>query len=177
MNLLLLGARENPVYDFLKTKGNVRHLSSKATKSFSTYDWIVSYGYRHILKKDQIDTCHNPILNLHISYLPYNRGADPNYWSWVENTPKGVSIHAIDEGIDTGGIYVQKLVHFSGSETLSSSYGKLKNEIETLFINNFDKIIDGSLVPIPQKGDGSIHYVKDFPGVKSWNVKVEDLIK
>ncbi|MCL0081308.1 hypothetical protein M1N64_03665 [Peptococcaceae bacterium] len=41
-------------------------------------------------------------INLHISFLPWNRGADPNFWSFIENAPVGVSIHYLDEGIDTG---------------------------------------------------------------------------
>ena len=48
------------------------------------------------------------LINLHISYLPYNRGSYPNYWSFKENTPNGVSIHHIDDGIDTGPVLVQK---------------------------------------------------------------------
>ena len=177
MKSLLLGESNNPVYDFLKTKGETHCTADKLLDPLSAYDWVVSYGYRHILKKAQIDTCHNPILNLHISYLPYNRGADPNYWSWVKNTPKGVTIHAIDEGIDTGDIYIQKLLSFSDTETLSSSYTKLKNEIEILFIDNFDSIINRSLLPFPQKGKGSLHYVKDFPGIESWDTNVKNLIK
>ena len=38
---------------------------------------------------------------MHISYLPFNRGAHPNYWSFKDNSPKGVTIHFIDNGIDT----------------------------------------------------------------------------
>jgi len=36
--------------------------------------------------------------------------ADPNVWSFIEKTPKGVSIHYLDAGIDTGDIIAQKLV-------------------------------------------------------------------
>ena len=55
----------------------------------------------------------NNIINLHISYLPYNRGAHPNFWSFVENTPSGVSIHQVDSGIDTGKIVIQKQINFN----------------------------------------------------------------
>ena len=34
------------------------------------------------------------MINLHISYLPYNRGAHPNFWSWVKNAK---NIHFISE--------------------------------------------------------------------------------
>jgi len=40
--------------------------------------------------------------------LPYNKGSHPNFWSFIENSPKGVSIHEIDEGIDTGKLIASK---------------------------------------------------------------------
>jgi len=179
MNLkfLYLG-NKSPVYDYLSFIGETHITQQKITPQYiSEYDWVVSYGYCHILKNHHILSSLNPILNLHISYLPWNKGADPNYWSWVKNTPKGVTIHAIDEGIDTGDIFIQKEVNFNGNETLSSSYNKLKNEIEDLFINNFENIVKGRILPQKQSQGGSLHYVKDFPGVESWDLKVKDIIK
>ena len=175
MKILYLGPKNKILnvlqhsYDVTQTEDIVNDLSS--------YDWVVSYGYKHILKKQHIESSKNLIINLHISYLPWNRGADPNYWSWVENTPKGVTIHAIDKGIDTGDIFIQKEVNFENDETLSSSYNKLKNEIEDLFINNFENIIKGRILPTKQPKGGSLHYIKDFPGVGCWNIKTKKLIK
>jgi methionyl-tRNA formyltransferase len=178
MKVLYLGPNNNSVYSFLNNKYKTQNTEEKITpKELYEFDWVVSYGYRHILKKEHINSSKNPIINLHISYLPWNKGADPNYWSWIDNTPKGVTIHAIDEGIDTGDIFTQKEVNFKNNETLSSSYNKLKKEIEILFIDNFENIIKGSILPQTQLQGGSLHYVKDFPGVKSWDVKVKDLIK
>ncbi len=45
-------------------------------------DFIVIYGYRNIIKKPIIDQLKGRIVNLHISLLPWNRGADPNIWSF-----------------------------------------------------------------------------------------------
>ena len=176
MKILHLGPQNNKVYNYLNKEyyiNSTEEILSPLT--LRGFDWVVSYGYRHILKKDHILSSQNPIINLHISYLPWNRGADPNYWSWVENSPKGVTIHAIDEGIDTGDIFIQKEVNFSENETLSSSYHKLKNEIEDLFVSNFENIIKGRILPETQPGGGSLHYVKDFPKIESWDLKVKTL--
>lgn len=178
MKILHLGPQNNKVYNYLNKEYSIDSTEEKLDPStLCKFDWIVSYGYRHILKKEHIQSSNNPIINLHISYLPWNRGADPNYWSWVENTPKGVTIHIIDEGIDTGDIFIQEKVNFSKNETLSSSYGKLKNKIEDLFISNFENIVKGRILPQKQTQSGSLHYVKDFPGVESWDLKVKDIIK
>ena len=68
------------------------------------FDFLISYGYKFILKNDILSLFKKAAINLHISYLPYNRGSDPNFWSFMENSPKGVSIHYMDAGLDTGDI-------------------------------------------------------------------------
>ena len=173
MKVLYLGPK-NKILGVLQDSYSVTQ-TEDVINDLSPYDWVVSYGYRHILKKQQIESSKNPIINLHISFLPYNRGSHPNYWSWVENTPKGVTIHKIDEGIDTGDIFIQKQVEFKNNETLLSSYNKLKTEIEILFINSFDDIVKGNLKATKQKGKGTIHYKRDFPGVESWDMPVNKL--
>lgn len=87
-----------------------RHISISDAKK---YDLIISFGYKKIINKKILQKLRRPPINLHFSYLPYNRGTHPNFWSFVENTPKGVSIHEIDAGIDAGGIIVRKKVNFN----------------------------------------------------------------
>ena len=152
----------------------------KINFNIDQFDWVVSYGYSHIIKQDMIDKAKNPIINLHISYLPFNKGADPNFWSWLENTLKGVTIHQIDKGIDTGDILIQKEVKFKGDETLSSSYEILKEEIENLFIESFDNIIKGCILPKKQNGKGTFHLKKDLNKYKylltqDWNTPVNQI--
>ena len=112
MKILYLGYPQNPIHLFLKTKGMVFQTQEKINFNIDQFEWVVSYGYSHIIKQDMIDKAKNPIINLYISYLPFNKGADPNFWSWLENTLKGVTIHQIDKGIDTGDILIQKEVKF-----------------------------------------------------------------
>ena len=81
-------------------------------------------------------------INLHISYLPFNRGAHPNFWSFVDNSPKGVTIHEIDEGLDTGPIIHQKKLSFNikkkESDTFFKTYKILNNEIQKLFFKKIN---------------------------------------
>lgn len=124
----------------------------------------------------------NKVINLHISLLPYNRGSNPNVWSFLEDTPKGVTIHIVDEGLDTGDIIVQKEVFIDeNKETLRSSYEMLHQEIQTLFKENWDKIKNNDINPKPQTHGGSIHLKKDFDQIESlikeegWDVKIRDI--
>ena len=96
-------------------------------------EFIISYGYKFIIGEEIIKLFRNKIINLHISYLPFNRGSYPNLWSHLENSPSGVSIHYIDEGIDTGDILFQKKISFDQHKhSFRSSYEVLRKEIEEL---------------------------------------------
>ena len=132
MKILLLG--NDYLLKFLINNHDVINLTKKIVlDDIKNFDFIISYGYKYIIKKDIIKYFHRKIINLHISYLPYNRGADPNLWSILDNTPSGVTIHYIDETLDTGDILCQKKVILDyENDTLESSYNKLTSEIINL---------------------------------------------
>lgn len=109
----------------------VHYTKEKITEHDCTadnFDLVISFNYRHIIKKAVLDTIECPIINLHVSYLPYNKGAHPYFWSFFDNTPSGVTIHLIDAGIDTGSIHYLKDLpdDFSGWDSL------IADEIERL---------------------------------------------
>lgn len=139
------------------------------------FEWVISYGYRHVLKKDVLDLFPNRAINLHISYLPWNRGADPNYWSFVDDTPKGVSIHFLDEGIDTGDIIAQREVIPSEGDTLRTLYEKLHSEMFGLFNEVWPSIQGGRVSGRRQEG-GSTHKSTDKAGFCDWDTPIELLM-
>lgn len=142
----------------------------------SGYDFVVSYGYRHILTPDMIKTLGCPIFNLHISYLPFNRGAHPNFWSFYDNTPSGVTIHLIDEGVDTGPIVAQRYVDFAETEdTFAKTYAALTRAIEALFLENLDTILTDRWSASKQCGEGTHHNARDLPNnFSGWDSNIRD---
>ena len=137
MKILYLGHTNCKLLHFLKHNNDIVVFNDKLTLDYcksSNFEIIISYGYRYIIPKIIIDYFKNKIINLHISYLPFNRGAMPNIWSIIDNTKKGVSIHYIDEGVDTGEILYQQEVEIQDHETLQESYDKLNNIIQELSI-------------------------------------------
>ena len=125
--------------------------------------WVISYNYSYIVPKEMIEACHGRIVNLHASYLPWNRGASPNFWSFVEDTPKGVSIHFMDEGLDTGDLIVQEELFFDEEkETFRSSYEMLNDRMVQLFCQIWPSLSAGKIVGKKQTGKGSFHTMKDF---------------
>lgn len=164
MKVLLLGEKCSLINDFLLSSGHDTYIYTDKLSKDDTegYDFIISFGYRHIIRQEIIDLFPDKIINMHISLLPYNKGADPNLWSYLENSPKGVTIHKIDKGLDTGDIILQKKVQDDiENDTLKTSYDRLIQEIVKLFADNAEDILNNKITAHKQQGTGSIHYLKD----------------
>lgn len=163
MKILLLGEKCSLINDYLVSLGHDTYIFTDKLneENVSGYDFIISFGYRHIIKAEIIDLFPDKIINMHISFLPYNKGADPNLWSYLENSPKGVTIHKIDKGLDTGDIILQKEVQDNIDDTLKTSYDRLIVEIVKLFTDNAENILNNKITAYKQQGTGSMHYLKD----------------
>jgi methionyl-tRNA formyltransferase len=132
-------------------------------------DWLISFGYRHIIREPHLSRFAGRVLNIHISLLPWNRGADPNFWSWFDDTPKGVTIHRIDAGIDSGPIVAQQeLIMDAAEHTLRTSYEALMRVAVGLFGVTWPRLRAGWDEPIPVRHAGSIHRVRD--ALPYWNI-------
>lgn len=124
---------------------------------------VVSYNYSYIISQPVIDFMEGNIINLHISLLPWNRGASPNLWSFLDETPKGVTIHQISSRLDRGCIICQQECEFDEQkETFESSYRKLNDMIVKLFQQNWENIKNRNYILKEQQGEGSYHTKKDL---------------
>ena len=96
--------------------------------------------------------------------------------AFYDDTPSGVSIHLIDKGIDTGPILYQKIIKFEKEKnTFTNTYQKLISEIENLFIENINAILNKKYIPMHQKGVGSYHNSIDLPkNFRSWDSNISD---
>ena len=182
---LFLGyKKKTSLINFLKTKNfKIKHYQKiPPLKVFKQSDFIISFGFRKIISENIIKKIKKPIFNIHLSYLPFNRGAHPNFWSFIENTPAGVSIHKIDKGIDTGNIILRKKINFNIKlkkfSTFKKTYDYLFLKAEKLFKNNFNKIYNKKYKKIFSNSKGTFHYKKDLPKwVKSWNMNISSAKK
>lgn len=128
---------------------------------------LISFSYRHYIPEIVINEVNGNAINIHISYLPWNRGADPNIWSWIDDTPKGVSIHYISEKIDSGDIIAQKLTDMSENETLASSYEKLMADAIRLFKELFSSFRYWNEMRKQPTVQGSFHNLHDLDRFRS----------
>lgn len=187
--LYLSNNTQYSLYEWLNEIGeDVVFYNNKLSKDYlvkNGIEFIVSYNYKYIIESDVIKFLENKIINLHISYLPFNRGAHPNIWSFLENTSKGVTIHLVDEGLDTGDIIFQKELFFDEDvETFYTTYEKLNNEIQKLFKENWRDIKNGNFTPIKQNNEiATLHKKKEleklliFFGDDFWNLRISEIKK
>lgn len=180
--VLFLGPPESPTLALLRSAGEdvVATEDPIAADVADSREFIVSHGYRHILGADVLERFPGRAINLHISYLPWNRGAHPNVWSVVEGTPSGVTVHHMDPGVDTGDIIGQRLIDLAPDDTLATSYDRLQSAVTELFGELWPAIKDGTAPREPQREGGSEHRVADFEMVEplldnGWDTPVASL--
>ncbi len=83
---------------------------------------IVVINGTRIMKPATLAAISVPVLNMHVGITPRYRGVHGAYWALVEQDPDhcGVTVHLVDEGIDTGGILEQGLVHPTAEDNFTT---------------------------------------------------------
>lgn len=137
--------------------------------------FVVSYNYRPLIPKEVLDRLKGKIINCHISYLPYNRGASPNFFSFYENTKKGVTIQRMDYELDKGDLLLQKEIFFDETrETFASSYNTLIGTMDQLILDHWDALKNNEIPSKPQPETCTSHTQKEFQEIRKlypfeWN--------
>ena len=101
----------------------------------------VAAQFRFKLPKAVLDLFPLGIINVHTGYLPYNRGNYPNVWPIIDGTPAGVSLHYMDEGIDTGPVIARERVPVEPWDTGESLHRKLQGNGVELFRQQWGGVI------------------------------------
>lgn len=158
------------LFDWLKEQGHETIICSEKLDACwcreQCFDLTVSYTYRYILTQEILEALNNNAVNIHNSYLPWNRGADPNIWSILEGTPRGVTLHYMDVGLDSGNIIAQSLVTLEPDDTLKSSYERLDEEAKELFKSAFLYYPFWMEMRKNAYGKGTYHALKDCRKIK-----------
>lgn len=85
-------------------------------------DLFVSMSFNQIFRRRLIDHPRLGTINCHAGKLPFYRGRNVLNWALINDEREfGVTVHFIDEGIDTGDIIVQRLYSITDADT----YGTL----------------------------------------------------
>lgn len=119
----------------------------------------------HIIRPPLIGLPKNGFVNTHPSLLPYNRGKHYNFWSLVDDTPFGVTLHLIDEGIDTGPILTQIPLEKSWEDTGETLHKRAKAAMIDLVKSSYPAMSKGQFTPQPQATNtGSFRRSQELEG-------------
>jgi methionyl-tRNA formyltransferase len=95
-------------------------------------DLVLVNGTR-VISAQALSEIKCPVINVHVGITPLYRGVHGAYWALAKNDKAncGVTVHAIDKGIDTGGILAQgTIVTNPGDNFITYPYLQFEKAIE-----------------------------------------------
>lgn len=102
-------------------------------------------------------------VNTHPSLLPYGRGKHYNFWSIVDRVPFGVSLHMVDEGVDTGDIVAQIAIPYDWEDTGGTLYQKATEAMLNLLRETYPKLRELDFETHPQDHNaGTFHRASEL---------------
>lgn len=131
---------------------------------------VVAFG--QIIKPPILDVI--PMVNLHFSLLPRWRGAAPVERALLAGDEvTGVCVMAVEEGLDTGGVYARREVPI-GPETTAAALR------EQLVAVGTDLLVDSLATPLgePEPQSGEVTHAAKFTSGDfeiDWSAPVEDV--
>ena len=107
----------------LSNEANVNNKKFLSQVAEMKPDLIISVFFNQILSPKLIKLSKRGAINIHPAFLPDYKGVSPVFWALVNGEKSGgVSIHYINEGIDTGSIIVRKKITIKKNDTEHSLY-------------------------------------------------------
>ncbi|MCQ3936020.1 MAG: methionyl-tRNA formyltransferase [Chloroflexi bacterium] len=135
------------------------------TASFSEFvarlkpDLFVVASFSRILKPQTLSLAPRGVINVHPSLLPKYRGADPIFWALVNNEKEtGITVHWMDEGVDTGSLLGQRVLPIGEGEDSISLARKLTAAGVELLVEVLDQIESGRAVSVSQDEAGASYF-------------------
>ena len=123
---------------------NVSELEEEVLKLITNYDvkLLVLAGYMRLLSKNFVNSLPSKFMvNVHPSLLPKYKGMNAIKQAIDDSAEyTGVTIHYVDEGMDSGSIIKQKSIKINKLDTIESLKIRLQ-EIEHLIYSNTIKSI------------------------------------
>jgi len=134
-------------------------------------DYFFSVHFPYIITREVLEIPKIGTINLHPSYLPYNKGWHTPSWAIYEETVFGATFHWVDEGIDTGDIISQKKIEILPNDTADSIYKKVHDYEIDIMREMLPLLIKNNLPRIPQESEGTAHIKSDLEKIREIKLK------
>jgi methionyl-tRNA formyltransferase len=146
-------------------------------------DLVIVVAYGKILPPWLLQFPRYGCINVHGSILPKYRGAAPVHWAVANGESKtGVCTMLLDEGLDTGGVYLCDETEIEPEETVTQLYDRLAAMGAPLLERTVAGVTEGSLNPQPQDGQRATYapILKKEDGFIDWRMparKIHDRVR
>jgi methionyl-tRNA formyltransferase len=141
-------------------------------------DLIISVNFNQIFKKEIINIPEKGCINIHASLLPKYRGRAPLNWAILNGEKEtGVTVHYINQGIDTGKIILQDKIEIKKTDYIADILKKVKGKYPEMINKAVDLIESGKVKPVEQDKENGLYYGKRTPadGLIDWGQSVIDI--
>ena len=128
--------------------GSVNSDACRAALRELAPDVVVVYGTR-IIKRETLQCVPAPFINYHAGVNPKYRGQNGAYWARSERDPAhaGVTVHLVDEGVDTGDVLYQAATEFSPADNIATYQHRQMATALPLMIRAIEDALAGRLSP------------------------------
>lgn len=126
-------------------------------------DFIISVQFDKILGPALLNYPKVGCVNIQYAVLLNNRGCFPIPWALIDKEPVGVTIHWLDEGIDTADIIATKEVDVQPTDTAVILYNKVTTEALKLFKKYLPLIMENQAPKISQPRNGKSYHSTEYP--------------
>lgn len=114
-------------------------------------DLFVSMSYNQIFKKKIYSLPKYNTINCHAGKLPLYRGRNILNWALINDEKEfGITVHYVDDGIDTGDIIIQETYPITDSDNYSTLLNTAFEQCPRLLYSAIKQIQQGVFVRIPQ---------------------------
>jgi len=124
---------------------------------------LVIYSGGGILKQEFIQAPKVGVLNAHGGALPYFRGMNAAEWSILYGIKPYVTIHFIDEGIDTGPIIEKQVIEYSQDDCIQDIRGKAVVLGVEMILQFLSTLAENGLILTHQKADEGKQFFRMTP--------------
>ena len=168
--LLAIVLRQNPTTNTLQELGAEMGVEVRIPENVNapeTVEWVrslgpdlnISFSYDQILRREILGSARLGFINCHAGMLPHYRGRNVLNWALINGeTEIGLTVHWVDEGIDTGDVIVQRPLSVEWTDTYADLLRKTEESFPDVLVEALRVVSRGDAPARHQAGEVGTYF-------------------
>ena len=151
------------------------NVKQEVEQIIQSYQLVISAHCKQIFPAKLVNdtTC----INIHPGLNPFNRGLYPQVFSIVNGLPIGVTIHLMNEEIDSGDIIISEPVAIYDTDTSLDVYNRIQDLEKRLIAEHLQSLVRGNYQTQKMAEEGNYNSIDDFKGLCQLNLDHQGTLK